>query len=173
MTAARAFLRERAVRSGSARDIVSDVNRQLARDMKASGMFMTLFYCEVDVAARSIIWVRAGHDPAIVYTPEDDQFSELSVQGGLPLGVFEDSVYEECSQTIKSGQIILIGTDGIWEARNGSGDVFGKEQIKKIMRSEAHQGAKHIINAIMERYEKFLYPQTPEDDATLVVLKLA
>ena len=173
MTTARAFLRERASRNGSVSEIVSDVNRQLTRDIKTSNRFMTLFYSEVDVEEKNIRWVRAGHDPAIVYTPDGDQFSELSGQGGLPLGVFEDSVYEEYSQAIKSGQIILIGTDGIWEARNGSGDVFGKEQIKKIMRSEAHLSAKHIISAIIERYEKFLYPQTPEDDATLVVLKLA
>jgi serine phosphatase RsbU (regulator of sigma subunit) len=172
MTAGRAFLRERAVRSGSASAIVSDVNRQLARDMKTSGMFMTLFYCEVDVAAKNIIWVRAGHDPAIVYSPSEDEFSELSSHGGLPLGVFEDTTFEECSRGIKTGQIILIGTDGIWEARNDSDEVFGKERIKNIMRTEAHRSAKQITHAIMQRLEQFLYPKTPEDDATLVVLKL-
>jgi serine phosphatase RsbU (regulator of sigma subunit) len=172
MTAARAFLRERAARSGSASDIISDVNRQLARDMKTSGMFMTLFYCEVDAAAKNIVWVRAGHDPAIVYNPADDEFSELSSHGGLPLGVFEDSAYEEYSRNIGTGQIILIGTDGIWEARNDGGEIFGKERIKKIMRSEAHRSAKQITLAILERFEQFLYPQAPEDDATLVVLKL-
>ena len=173
MTTARAFLRERASRAGSVSEIVSDVNRQLTRDIKTSNRFMTLFYSEVDVDSNTLRWVRAGHDPAIVYSPGEDQFSELSGQGGLPLGVFEDSVYEEYSQTVGSGQIILFGTDGIWEARNAKGDVFGKEQIKRIMRSKANQNAKEIIRAIMESYEAFLAPQTPDDDATLVVLKIA
>ena len=173
MTTARAFLRERASRTGSVSEIVSDVNRQLTRDIKRSNRFMTLFYGEVDVDENTIRWVRAGHDPAIVYSPESGQFSELSGQGGLPLGVFEDSVYEEYSQTVKSGQIILFGTDGIWEARNADGDVFGKEQIKKTMRSKAHQNAREIIQSIMESYEAFLAPKRPDDDATLVVLKIA
>ena len=173
MTTARAFLRERAARIGSVSEIVSDVNRQLTRDVKTSNRFMTLFYCEIDVDAKTIRWVRAGHDPAIVYSPDVDQFSELSGQGGLPLGVFEDSVYEEYSQAVKSGQIFLFGTDGIWEARNGDGDVFGKEQIKKTMRTKADRSSKEIIEAIMQSYEAFLAPQRPDDDATLVVLKIA
>lgn len=173
MTTARAFLRERALRAGSVSQIVSDVNRQLARDVNTSGRFMTLFYSEVDVQENQIRWVRAGHDPAIVYHPADGTFSELAGQGGLPLGVFEDSVYEEYSQAIRPGQIVLIGTDGIWEARNEHGEVFGKEHIKDILRAGAGQNARVIVQRIMARLDRFLHPRAPEDDATVVVLKTA
>lgn len=172
MTTARAFLRERALRAGSLSQIVSDVNRQLTRDMNISSRFMTLFYSEIDLTAKLVRWVRAGHDPAMLYSLNSDGFSELAGQGGLPLGVFDDSTYEEHSQPIQPGQIILIATDGIWEARNPAGEVFGKERIRTTMRAKADCSAKEIVQCIMKDLDRFIHPLKVEDDATVVVLKL-
>lgn len=172
MTTARAFLRERAVRAGGVSEIVSDVNRQLTRDIKTSNRFMTLFYGEIDVHNRNIRWVRAGHDPAVLYDPSTGSFSELAGQGGLPLGVFEESTYEEYFQDLVPGHILLVGTDGIWEGRNSSGQAFGKEKIKAILRREAESSARAIVRCIIDAFEKFIYPRAVEDDATIVVMKL-
>ena len=77
MATARAFMRQRSTRSGSIAEVVYDVNRQLTRDMEDTGRFMTLFYLLIDRAARSMSWVRAGHDPAVWYDPPTAQFEEL------------------------------------------------------------------------------------------------
>jgi phosphoserine phosphatase RsbU/P len=77
MTSARSSIRQRASRSGSIAQIVSDVNRQLTRDVEESGRFMTLFCSQIDTHSRSISWVRAGHDPAILYDPVTDSFEKL------------------------------------------------------------------------------------------------
>jgi sigma-B regulation protein RsbU (phosphoserine phosphatase) len=86
MATARAFLRQRSDLPGSISRIVSDVNRQLARDVEESGGFMTLFYLVLNAKKHRLSWVRAGHDPAILYDPVADAFEELH-GAGVALGV--------------------------------------------------------------------------------------
>jgi len=172
MASARAFMRERVLMPGSVGHIISGVNRQLTNDVQTSGRFMTLFYAEIDLDERSIRWVRAGHDPAILYDVNTDSFEELGGRGGLPLGVYEDSEYEEYHRALSPGQIIFIGTDGTWEACNKDGKMFGKEALRDIIRDNAMRPAKEIIDRVMTDLNEFLYPLKNQDDATLVLLKM-
>jgi serine phosphatase RsbU (regulator of sigma subunit) len=172
MTTARAFLRENARRGGSVSGIVGSVNRQLSRDVQASGRFMTLFFAEIDLRAKGIRWVRAGHDPGILYDPRSGGFEELAGQGGLPLGVFEEAVYEEHHRTLATGQVVAIGTDGIWEARNSQGLMFGKQRLQKIIREHAVRPSAEIVHEVLEALKQFLFPLDIQDDATLVVVKM-
>ena len=171
MATARAFLREAASRSGNVSEVVARVNRQLTRDVQATGRFMTLFFAEIDLPRRNIHWIRAGHEPALVYDPRSGEFDELRGQGGLPLGVFEDARYEEQRRQLTAGQIIAIGTDGIWEARNAHGHMFGKRQLQNIVREYAERPAAEIVQRVLEALEQFLLPLDLQDDATLVVVK--
>ena len=171
MTTARALLRQRSFRKGSLKEIVSDVNLQLTRDIEESGQFMTLFYCEIDGHEKWIRWVRAGHDPAIIYSKTSDSFHVLIGQG-IALGIFGNTDYEELQQPLEPGQIILIGTDGIWEAINSKGELFGKEAFQKIIRDNADEPANRILTAVIDALDSFRYPLEPEDDVTLVVIKV-
>ena len=172
MTTARAFLRECASRAGSVSTIVGNVNRHLTHDVQTSGRFMTLFYAEIDCKARSIRWVRAGHDPALVYDPRSGEFDELGGQGGLPLGVFEDARYEEYHRELAAGQVLVMGTDGIWEARNREGRMFGKLTLQQVIRDNAVRPAAEIVEKVLEALRQFLFPLDIQDDATLVVVKM-
>jgi len=172
MTSARAFLRESATRGGSIASIVGGVNCQLSRDIQASGRFMTLFYAEIDHAVESIRWVRAGHDPAILYDTHSGRFEELAGQGGLPLGVFEEAVYGEYQRGLAPGQIIVIGTDGIWEARDDHGMMFGKQMLQKVIREHAESSSAQIVQQVLESLKQFIFPLSLQDDATLVVVKV-
>jgi phosphoserine phosphatase RsbU/P len=171
MTTARAFLRQRSTGPGTIRDIVSDVNRLLAKDVGTSGRFMSLFYAEIAPRERYIRWVRAGHDPALLYDPDTDAFSELSGRG-LPLGAFEDTEYEETKKAITPGQIITIGTDGIWEIVNSQGVMFGKKNLKEVIRSQAKKSAKEIVSSIIEATDEFRGPVERQDDITIVIIKV-
>jgi sigma-B regulation protein RsbU (phosphoserine phosphatase) len=171
MASARAFIRQRSAMPGSLAEIVSDVNVQLTRDVEDSGQFMTLFYGEINMAERIFRWVRAGHDPAFVYDSRTGSFEELTVRG-LALGVFEDSNYEESEQKIEPGQIIVIGTDGIWETHNSRGEMFGKKVLQTVIRSHADKPAREIIDGVIQALETFRHPLDQEDDVTLVVIKI-
>jgi len=172
MTTARAFLRMRASQSGSISQIVNELNHHLARDILDSGRFMTLFYLTIDRKSRNLRWVRAGHDPAIVYDPSHDRFEELKGEG-LALGVNDTFSYEENLRTgMVEGQIIAVGTDGIWETRNKDGAMYGKDRLKKILRREANEGAEVILNAVYDDITLFTRGMRIEDDITLVVVKV-
>jgi sigma-B regulation protein RsbU (phosphoserine phosphatase) len=172
MASARSSLRQRAVLPGSIAQIVSDVNRQLTGDVEESGSFMTLFCGEIDILSRSIRWVRAGHDPAICYDPATNSFEELKGPG-LALGVDADWQYEEQQKPgLQNGQIIVIGTDGIWEAHNSERDTFGKKALLEIIRQHASASAQQIVSAIISAVNRFRKDVIAEDDVTLVVIKV-
>jgi sigma-B regulation protein RsbU (phosphoserine phosphatase) len=172
MASARAFLRQRAVLPGSIAAIVTDVNGQLAQDVRDSGGFITLFYLTVDAAEGSLSWVRAGHDPAILFDPETKAFEKLRGEG-VALGVDADTRYREYwKKSLKKGQIIVLGTDGMWEARNPDGEMFGKKPIYDIVRNHSEAGAREILNTCFNTFNRFLKTQAPADDVTLVVIKI-
>jgi sigma-B regulation protein RsbU (phosphoserine phosphatase) len=171
MTTARAFLRQRASRSGELDHVVSDVNRQLTRDVEDSGRFMTLFICEIDRHNQVLHWVNAGHDPAMIYNREVGTFEEL-VGNSLPLGVSETADYQKFDKKITPGQIIMMGTDGIWETQSPQGEMFGKKRFKEIIRNNASRPAKDIIQAVIEEVDRYCHPLQKADDVTLVITKI-
>ncbi len=174
MATARAFIRQRTARgSGSIADVVSDVNRQLTRDVEETGRFMTLFYLLIDQHGQNLQWVRAGHDPALCYDPATDGFDELRGDG-IALGVDDGWQYTANKRSgLKKGQIILLSTDGIWETRNPAGNMFGKDPIHKIIRQMSGATAGDIVAAIIAELENFRQHGQPADDITLVVIKIA
>ena len=131
---------------------------------------MTLFYLVIELQSRRITWVRAGHDPGLLYCPETDRFEELS-GAGLALGVDEDWEFEDYSRTVEPGQIVLLTTDGIFEAHNPAGEMFGKARFKEIVRQNAKLEAEGLRKAVFEAVTEFRGAEPQEDDITLVILK--
>jgi PAS domain S-box-containing protein len=172
MTSARAFLRMCVQQRVGISQIVTELNRHLAVDFLSTGRFMTLFYVSIDRAKESLRWVRAGHDPAIIYDPLKDEFEELKGTG-LALGVDRDFIFEENGRTgLRSGQVIAIGTDGIWDACNKDKILFGKNRFREILRENAHRSAHEIIEAVYGELSIFTHGLKQTDDITLVVMKV-
>ena len=166
-------MRERIANDGNTADIVSDVNRHLVRDVDGTHRFMSMFYCEVDPVDHILRWTRAGHDPAFLYDPLAESFDELAGPGmPLPLGVLEDTRYEESIRAVAAGQIIVIGTDGIWETRNAQGEYFGKNRLLTLVGQYARQAPHAIVSSVLEELNAFRGDLPVEDDATLVVVRL-
>ncbi len=173
MTTARAFLRMRASQPGTLSEIISSMNHHLVNDVLETGRFMTLFYLSLDPDAKSIEWVRAGHDPALLYDPASDTFEELK-GSGIALGVVDDVEYLVHKRAeLTDDQIIAVGTDGIWEALNPQGEMFGKERLRELIRSNAHESAGTILNRVYEELKQFTAGRKNEDDITLVIIKAA
>lgn len=171
MATARALIMLRASMPGQAAEIINDVNKQLSLDSYQTGDFMTFFYCELTWTERKVCWVRAGHDPALLYDSHTGEFDELKGHG-LALGVDYTFEYDEFHRTLAPGQTVLIGTDGIWEMHNEVGEMFGKDRVKEIIRNNISATAKEIIAAITDALNKFRGSKQPEDDITMVVIKV-
>jgi sigma-B regulation protein RsbU (phosphoserine phosphatase) len=132
---------------------------------------MALFLARIDRVRKKIEWVRAGHDPALLYDPVTDAFVSLKGKG-LPLGVDAAIPYRESSTAIEGGQVLFIGTDGIWETGNEKGELFGKDRLKEVIRRHAGQSARDILLAVHAAAEEFRGDLKQEDDLTIVVVKL-
>jgi len=171
MATARAFLRMRASQPGSIKDIVTEMNHHLTEDVYDTGNFMTLFYLTINADRSHIEWIRAGHEPAWLYDPDNESFEELKGPG-LALGIDKSFTYQVNQKTgLKKGQVIIIGTDGIWEGHNKSGEMFGKHRLKEIVRENAAFSSEKILNEIFQEYTQFIQGTQPEDDVTLVAIK--
>lgn len=171
MTTVRAFLRARLLSPGAPAAIVDDINRLLVGDMGDSGRFITLFLLEIDTRRREVRYVRAGHDPALVYDPATDAFTELSGRG-IPLGIdanwrFEDNLLSP----VPPGAVLALATDGIWEARRADGEMYGKDRLRQAIRGASAGDARAVARAVLADLEAFLAGEPRHDDVTLVVVK--
>jgi serine phosphatase RsbU (regulator of sigma subunit) len=172
MTTARAFFRQRSALPGKIAAVVSDVNRLLVHDVADSGGFMTLFFLSIDRLNRRLSWVRAGHDPAAFYDPRTGSVEELR-GSGMAMGIDGDHNYQQFTRgDLAPGQIILMGTDGIWEAQNSKGEMFGKDTIYRIIQQYSDTDAKGLLTACRYALDKFRDGARPEDDVTLVIIKV-
>jgi sigma-B regulation protein RsbU (phosphoserine phosphatase) len=171
MATARALIMLRASMPGEAARIINDVNRYLSLDTAQTGNFMTFFYCELTKHEKEIRWVRAGHDPALIYDPSTGAFDELKGQG-LALGLDDSFEYESFHRRIETGQVIMIGTDGIWEMHNKAGEMFGKNALMQIIRNNYTASACQIVDTVTDALDQFRGDEAPEDDITMVVIKV-
>ena len=171
MTTARALLRMRASIGGSPAELVTDLNRSLAYDVQKSNRFMTLMYFRLNQVERTATWVRAGHEPGLHFSPDTNEFSEIRGEG-LALGVLEDVIYDEyTTASLRPGEIVVLGTDGITETRNTEGRLFGKQRLMEVVRKNADQPAASILETCLRKVRDFRAGHPQEDDETLVIIK--
>jgi sigma-B regulation protein RsbU (phosphoserine phosphatase) len=171
MATVRALLRGRACKPGTLAEIADDVNRLLCRDTSYSGNFVTLFYLEIDRQNRYFNWVRCGHEPAIVYYPHSNSFHDLRGEG-LVLGFDATYSYSENTQTFSEmQQLILVGSDGVWDVENIHGEQFGRDRVKTLLALYHDLPAEAIIEKITDQIHLFQAGHPQNDDITLAIIK--
>lgn len=172
MASARAFLLSEAERYQSPARLAEDVNRYITRDGDLTGRFMSMFFLEIDSAAKTLRWVRAGHEPALVHQPGSASFQQLDGEG-MAMGVMKNAGYRDYSQQgWEPETVLVIGTDGITETRNVAGEFFGAERVRRIVAANASRPAAGIQAAVIEAVQDFRGEAPQEDDVTVVVVKL-
>lgn len=172
MTSVRAFMTSAIKRYQSPAELLNEVNFHISNDCAKSGRFTTMFFIEINPDNKTLTWVRAGHEPPLVYHGASGSFSELQ-GGGLVLGVDSSYHYQEnITDNLTVGDIILIGTDGISEATNTAGEFFGKDRIKDCLMQLAHKSAKEIQSELLATLTDFSAGKKQEDDITLVLIKV-
>lgn len=171
MASARASLRS-LLDTGAAGGLgaaMASLNDFLARDLDGSGRFMTLFAVELDPATGSLRWVRAGHDPALLVPPQG-AWRELRGEG-MALGVLEDQAYRAEKDLLPPGGLLALATDGLWEARDKTGNPYGKQRLHRLLASLAGRSAVEALDAVMADLDAFLDGAATEDDVTLLLVR--
>jgi len=172
MASARAVLRSSAATCGHLGELLTHLNRLLVDDL-GGRRFVTMILWLVDVRNRTVCWANAGHGPALVYDPATDRFEE-SGRDGIPLGIDEDVTYREhVHGPVRPGQIMVLGTDGVWETVNAEGDPFGTERLRDSIRAAAEGSAREITDAVRRDLDAFRGSREHQDDVTLVIIKVS
>ncbi|MCF6248999.1 MAG: SpoIIE family protein phosphatase [Desulfobacula sp.] len=172
MATSRALFRQRSALPGNLAQVTTDVNRLLCQDVKDSGNFVTLFCIEMDMSQKYLKWVRAGHDPAILYDSKQNKITELKGDG-IALGIDNSWQYEEYKiSNISKGHIAVFYTDGIWEAQNSNGERFGKKNLYRMVKENAHLSSQQILKLVMDKVNHFQRGEKHQDDATLIIVKV-
>ena len=155
-------------------ETLSKVNDALARDLGGK-LFISMVYALLDPNERTITWARAGHNPSIRYNPDDGVIEEIKPPGmvvGIKSGpMFRNSLKEQVTN-IRSGDIILLYTDGITETMNLQQEEFDTERLFDVIKKFGHEGPEILVSRIMEIIRHFRGPQPPGDDATLLALRV-
>ncbi|QJB56401.1 SpoIIE family protein phosphatase [Pseudodesulfovibrio sp. zrk46] len=171
MAAGRAHIRQAASVADSPAEAINMANRHLSRDIEGTGRFLTLFYMELDPVEQIATWVNAGHQPPVLYDSASDTFTELRTPN-IPLGVTEDWEYMQDEIPLPGpGQVLLIGTDGAWEAHNRDNEMFGNDRLQQVIRDNASGTAQDVLKAVEDAVHAFTGDLAQEDDLTLVVIK--
>ena len=172
MATVRALIRAHYETNNNLAQVIDAVNRNLAEDMGDTGRFVTLFIIDIDQHSRQLRWVRAGHDPAWLFSARNGSVTALNGPG-MALGVFGEYDYSESTHDgLVPGDIILIGTDGIWETANAKGDLYGKRRLEATVQVHADSTAVEICDAVMQAINQFRGEEKQEDDVSVIVAKV-
>jgi phosphoserine phosphatase RsbU/P len=150
-------------------ELLTHLNALLAlRYTRPTGSFVTAFYAVFDPAGGTITYASAGHTPPRMRRA-DDSLAVLNRAQKLPLGIKPDEVYPEQTIAWRPGDRIVLLTDGLIEAVNSSGDVFGNGPIDEALAAN-HSSAAELLNAILDSWNAFTAGVPFADDRTLVVV---
>lgn len=144
-------------------------NNYIARLHGRTNMFATVFLAVIDPVYGSFDYVNAGHEPAIVISP-DGRMQELRPTGPA-LGMMPDSVFTAEGGTLERGDILFAFTDGLQEARSPSSEVYGSERLRDVLRANGNGSATDLVNGVIEALRLFTRQAEPHDDLTLLAAK--
>lgn len=146
-------------------DLCARVNSVICHNI-VSHRFISCFYALLDTKSRKLSFSNAGHCPPMLV--RDGDCVRLK-EGGPVLGIFPDRLYSQDEVELRSGDCVVLYTDGVTEARNAAGEEFGEERLQELLtlghRLHATELRDRVMNAVREFSDGQQY-----DDATLLVL---
>jgi sigma-B regulation protein RsbU (phosphoserine phosphatase) len=168
MASFRASLKAEIRNNFAIRTIFAKVNSLLYESIEREN-YVTAVYGVLDIKNHVLTFSNAGHNPPLLFKSEGN-IVEL-VEGGMALGMFADSLYEERPLYIENGDILLFYTDGVTEAINTESEEFGLNRLKKLVEDHRDSSAKNIINNVINAVFKFKDTGKPLDDLTMILIK--
>jgi serine phosphatase RsbU (regulator of sigma subunit) len=156
------------------KEVLIEANKVLAPTLDSRN-FITMTYAMINEPERYMKMCRAGHNPLIHYSARTGTIDIVQSRGiGLGVarnGLFE-STLEEVKRSLDSGDILVFYTDGLTEAMNDSKQLYGLERLSQILIRNKDASTGEIKDAIFHDLEQFLGKKLPQDDVTLVLLKI-
>lgn len=145
------------------------VNQAVSEDSLPE-QFVTMFYARIDQSKRTLSWCAAGHPGWVIDANGCMKPLEYS---GMPLGLAPDAEYKiDGTVNLKPGDLVLLMTDGAWEAQTRDGEQFGQQRVIDFVHQNRDLGSAVILERLLRRIDQFCQPARPHDDITVVLMKV-
>jgi serine phosphatase RsbU (regulator of sigma subunit) len=148
--------------------VVAEVNASLCETTETSN-YATMFFATLTLDGGQLDYVNAGHLPGLLV----DAAGEVHWlrEGGIPVGLLPDARYESACRTLGADDLLVLCSDGIWEAEDASGEQFGPDHLARAVVAARDRPAREIVDAVHREWELFTGGAEATDDTTLIVLR--
>lgn len=163
-----------ALQSASPAELLTRVagftNDYIARLHGRTNMFATVFLASVEPYSGELVYVNAGHEPALVIAA-DGGIEELRPTGPA-LGMMPGSRFTAVTRTLERGHSLFVYTDGLVEARSPTGDIYGGERLREVLRGRRNDPASELVRAVLDSLKTFGRHADPHDDVTMLAARM-
>ncbi len=151
-------------------DLVAGLNGYACAHSLGGLRFTTAFLAELDPASRALTYVSAGHN-APVLRRASGVLERLQI-GGVPLGIMAEARHQFGQTTLRSGDLLVIFTDGVVEAQNAGGEEYGESRLLELLRPAPAASAQENLNRLIASVDTFVGTARQHDDITCLVLRV-
>jgi serine phosphatase RsbU (regulator of sigma subunit) len=149
--------------------LVEQMNRYACTNSQGGSRFTTAFLGEYDPAARTLTYINAGHNAPMLRRAAGT--IERLEQGGLPLGILDNTTYQTGTVTLQSGDWLVIFTDGVVEAMNGWDQEFGEQRLISVISGGVAASPSQLLSRLMAELDFFVGTTPQHDDITCMLVK--
>ena len=136
--------------------------------------FITAGYLGIDLKLKKLTYSSAGHPPLILYRRSKDEIKEISVPG-IPMGIFPETSFNDTKIQLKSGDRLVLYTDGIMDVVNPGGELFGKHRFMDLIQQTKNFLSDDAVDAMIEQLHAWSgkkEDEAHEDDITLIIFDM-
>jgi sigma-B regulation protein RsbU (phosphoserine phosphatase) len=169
MAVTRTLIKARATDDTSTASILTRVNDEISRDNKAY-MFVTLFVGILDTVTGELVYTNAGHNPSFI-RKVDGNLERLDTLHGPVVGAKEALAYKEDSVWLAKGEILLMYTDGVTEARNREKEFFEEQRLKDLLTAREYDSVEAVVQTTVSEVKQFEDGADQFDDITVMALQ--
>ncbi|MCM2358977.1 MAG: PAS domain S-box protein [Geobacteraceae bacterium] len=167
MTMTRSVLHAKVSSSRSPGTLLAAVNDLLHDDLSRAELLISMFYIRLDTENHTLAYANAGHNPAFLFRAREGAFIKLDADG-LLMGVKTDVCFEEKFTLVETGDIIILYTDGVTEAENVKGELFGTGRLRRVIADNCERHPQEIMTAIFRKLAHFRL----SDDVAMIIFKI-
>ena len=153
----------------SLREIIARLNEELCRD-NTSAMFVALVLCVIDVSTGAVVWCNAGLPPPFIVSAAG-QVEPRKEAIGCPLGLPVPDGYAMGAATLAAGASLFLGTDGITEAADPAGELFGVQRLQEALSAHARRTPEDLLSGVMADVTRFCAGSPPADDIAALICR--
>ena len=150
--------------------VFSATNRRILMDTKAANQFVTVFYGILDPATGTLVYCNAGHCPPYLVGAQNGQDARELAGTGVPLGMFANESWGAEVVQLAPGDVLVVYSDGIPEARNEHGAFFEEDRMLASVRANLGRPAQVIQDTLIRDVCEFMNDTPPSDDITLAIV---